>query len=683
MVAARGRGVAAWVLLRIVFSAGAIAEEQQESCGSSADCAAPRGVCMGGVCHCIDGYSGAACDVPPDRCLYPVPVRCGTGSRCVDGECVRPDVCDEVACGEHGSCEHGVCVCVGGYDGPGCSDVDECASQPCRNGGTCHHSADVRGEEHPAHEQLRAAWVGRHVCACASGYAGVECQCLHCGDHGTCQFDGRCICDAGFVGAQCEIDIDECASVPCKNDGECEDLDDAYRCTCLQGFTGERCQTDVDECASQPCGQNGKCIDEVDGYSCACRGDFIGEHCTVECSCGENGEQRNIAAAREAGHCSAGDCFCTGKNSVGEYCEESCGDHGTSDGRRCACSEDWIGERCDTQCLCGEHGEQVDIAAARRVDDCSAGRCACSGDYIGPKCDIECGCGANGKQSGIVSARAAGSCDAGSCSCTGDWIGDLCDTECQCGAHGTQVGIAAARAAGSCDAGSCSCTDDWIGDICDTECQCGAHGTQVGIAAARAAGSCDAGSCACQGEYIGPQCDIQCGCGEHGRQIGITEARAAGSCGAGSCACENNWTGDLCDVPPSACLSEPCLNGGTCETLAAAQVGADGRAYRCSCSRGWSGPDCQTHVCDANPCGNAGKCVDADDEAVKKGRDFSCICVKGWVGKSNQLPAERAMFVCVSFHAILAVASSKCFSYLLSAPVRTYSPACTAWSTLS
>ena len=602
----------AWVLLRILLSAGAIAEGQQRRCASSVDCAPPRGVCVGGVCHCIDGYSGAGCDVPPDRCLYPVPVRCGAGSRCVDGECLRPDVCDEVACGEHGSCEHGVCVCADGYDGPNCSDVDECASQPCRNGGTCHHSADVRGEDHPAHEQLRAAWVGRHVCACASGYAGVECQCLHCGDHGTCQFDGRCICEAGFVGAQCEINIDECASAPCKNDGVCEDLDDAYRCTCLQGFAGERCQTDVDECASQPCAPHGNCIDQVDGYSCACRGDFIGEHCTVECGCGANGEQRNIAAAREAGDCSAGSCFCTG-NSVGEYCAESCGEHGTSNGWRCSCADDWIGERCDTQCSCGEYGEQVDIAAARLAEDCSAGRCACSGDYIGPQCDVECSCGAHGEQSAIVSARAAGSCAAGSCTCTGDWIGDLCDTECQCGDHGTQVGISAARAAGS----------------------------------------CAAGSCACQGNYIGPRCDIQCGCGAHGRQTGITAARDAGSCSAGSCTCNDNWTGDLCDVPPSPCLSDPCLNGGTCEPVKVKGKPAVGdRSYRCHCLRGWTGADCQNHACIADPCTNGGKCVEADAEAIEKGRDFSCICVKGWV--SRQTKQDRACPVALSYAVLYA-----------------------------
>lgn len=186
-------------------------------------------------------------------------------------------------------------------------------------------------------------------------------------------------------------------------------------------------------------------MDEVAGYSCTCTGDWLGDHCNMECGCGENGQQRGIISARAAGDCSAGVCACLGGNAVGEFCEETCGEHGTSDGRKCDCAGDWMGDRCDSQCLCGEHGTQASIKAARAAGDCSAGSCACDGNYIGATCDVECGCGEHGTQSGIVSARAADSCAAGSCICEGEYIGERCDSQCLCGSHGTQTNIEAVR----------------------------------------------------------------------------------------------------------------------------------------------------------------------------------------------------------------------------------------------
>ena len=41
-------------------------------------------------------------------------------------------------------------------------------------------------------------------------------------------------------------DIDECLSLPCHNNGTCDDQINGYTCTCRNGFTGTNCETGED-----------------------------------------------------------------------------------------------------------------------------------------------------------------------------------------------------------------------------------------------------------------------------------------------------------------------------------------------------------------------------------------------------------------------------------------------------
>lgn len=42
-----------------------------------------------------------------------------------------------------------------------------------------------------------------------------------------------------FTGARCQVNIDDCASSPCRNGGTCHDSIAGYTCECPPGYTGK------------------------------------------------------------------------------------------------------------------------------------------------------------------------------------------------------------------------------------------------------------------------------------------------------------------------------------------------------------------------------------------------------------------------------------------------------------
>ena len=41
------------------------------------------------------------------------------------------------------------------------------------------------------------------------------------------------------------VDVDECASSPCQNGGDCTDGVNGYTCVCVGGYTGTNCETSM------------------------------------------------------------------------------------------------------------------------------------------------------------------------------------------------------------------------------------------------------------------------------------------------------------------------------------------------------------------------------------------------------------------------------------------------------
>eukprot|EP01052_Picozoa_sp_SAG31_P049359 SAG31_NODE_10768_length_1100_cov_0.932068_1_plen_231_part_10 len=113
---------------------------------------------------------------------------------------------------------------------------DECKSQPCQNGGTC---SDLLGHY-------------------------------------------QCVCGSGWRGGDCEVNFDDCASNPCKNNAaSCIDGVDSFECICAVGWQGDTCENDVDECFSSPC-QHGSCANLMASYECTCEPGWAGENCDID-----------------------------------------------------------------------------------------------------------------------------------------------------------------------------------------------------------------------------------------------------------------------------------------------------------------------------------------------------------------------------------------------------------------
>lgn len=75
-------------------------------------------------------------------------------------------------------------------------------------------------------------------------------------------------------------DIIECGITSCNGQGVCEVVDTAQLgCKCAPGFEGAECGVNIDECGSSPCENDGTCKDGIDEYVCSCAWDYIGRHC--------------------------------------------------------------------------------------------------------------------------------------------------------------------------------------------------------------------------------------------------------------------------------------------------------------------------------------------------------------------------------------------------------------------
>uniref|UniRef100_A0A7M5X290 Uncharacterized protein n=2 Tax=Clytia hemisphaerica TaxID=252671 RepID=A0A7M5X290_9CNID len=499
-------------------------------CANNATCS--RDPTFGYRCNCSDEYGGQNCTERiglcfPNNpcqnkgsCMYNTDFSNYTcqcpkgfeGRNCTDNinECERfPKLCDSLdwkaVCRDTmGSYE---CECSTKFQGPNCTeDVNECDTPSnCVNGKECFNSVAAKNNPNGYH------------CDCKPGWSGIRCNkaffpCLsylkthgepYCNNSGNCIDQGDdpvCNCNnTGYTGKQCEDEIDECDPTPCKNNGTCHDLINAYNCSCEAGFTGKNCQINIDECASMPC-INGVCVDGINNYECQCYIGYEGKNCSQDIDYCQNVTCVNGGHCQDLNSTFTCNCFpgfdgktcdvdinecqmkpCRYVDANGKVFENECIERSNVTamkmnnftvnetsfhdraGYECICVTGLSGNNCSTNaqdCMvgyCKNNSTCVDL-----VDDY---KCLCQPGYSGKNCSTdydECidePCLNNGTCNNLINNY--------TCSCPANFTGHNCEREINyCTINTPCLNEGVCKPMGG-ETFKCYCAAGYTGEVCD------------------------------------------------------------------------------------------------------------------------------------------------------------------------------------------------------------------------
>uniref|UniRef100_A0A8D3DAQ3 Delta-like protein n=1 Tax=Scophthalmus maximus TaxID=52904 RepID=A0A8D3DAQ3_SCOMX len=317
----------------------------------SSNVCGPHGRCRsqaGGQfsCECQEGFRGTYCHENINDCESNP---CRNGGTCIDKVSVYQ------------------CICGDGWEGDHCEiNIDDCSTNPCHNGGTCRDLVTDFFCE------CKNGWKGK---TCHSRKSESQCDEATCNNGGTCHDEGdtfQCKCSPGWEGTTCNIAKNSsCLPNPCENGGTCVVAGESFTCVCKEGWEGPTCTQNTNDCSPHPCYNSGTCVDGDNWYRCECAPGFAGPDCRININ-----------------ECQSSPC------AFGSTCVDEI------NGYRCVCPPDRSGPHCHevTRKPCSVGGHITPDGVKWEEDcntcHCSNGKVVCTRMWCGP---VSCKLSAKGQ----------------------------------------------------------------------------------------------------------------------------------------------------------------------------------------------------------------------------------------------------------------------------------------------
>ncbi|KAK9967460.1 hypothetical protein ABG768_001859 [Culter alburnus] len=455
-----------------------------------------------------------------------------------------------------------------------------CLDKPCQNRAECREAPS----DFLCQCQSPVPALPRTHCDSSSAL----CQLSICQGNATCQPSGAhpgelvCQCEPGLLGQDCHSSAQLCAQGLCGESVRClavQDRSPGYACICQEGYTGSSCEKKVDHCSPNPCRNRAICRSRRDGPTCFCVPGFQGKRCEIEVNECVSWPCRNGATCVDKiGHYI---CLCR-PGYTGSSCEvqiDECQSqpclHGGS------CHDHINGFSCT--CLAGFQGERCET----NIDECSDQPCQNGALCVDEINSYRCDCSQT-NFTGVHCEIPPPPCWSQPC------LNDaLCEDE-----NGNYT---------------CICWPGFEGRNCETD-----------------VSECDSSPCVNEGICIERSWKTL-----YGTESLFPPLYSPRHASGFICKCPPGFSGALCEQNTTACTTNPCHNGATCEDFLG--------SYKCICLSEshdgvlYGGHNCSEPLvgCKGHECQNGAACMPFLSEGV---HGYSCICQPGYTGSYCQTP---------------------------------------------